>query len=176
MECPICYDAITSQTGVVTTSCGHSYHFKCISSWLGTQEAGSCPCCRKEMSGTENFPEEAEADAESDDESEEDEPEEVEFTRAELGAFLRARGGCYVERTLDTVCPELCGLTFTELNFLMIGVCGRSLTDAEWDELIEWHESNDESEAEEAPTMSLNISVKLTEDGWTRSVEETADV
>jgi hypothetical protein len=126
------------------------------------------------MSGTENFPEEAE----SDDESYEDEPEEVEFTRAELGAFLRARDGCYVERTLDTICPEVCGLTFTELNFLMIGVCGKSLTDAEWDELIEAQESDDESEEEEAeaPTMSLSISVKLTEDGWTRSVEETADV
>jgi hypothetical protein len=115
------------------------------------------------MSGAENFPEEAEH-------------EEVEFTRAELGAFLRARGGCYVERTLDTVCPELCGLTFTELNFLMVGVCGKYLTEAEWDELIEGQESDDESEEEDPQTMSLNISVKLTEDGWTRSVEEVVDV
>ena len=174
MDCPICYEKITSETGVVTTSCGHSYHFACISSWLAKQEAGSCPCCRKEMSGTENFPEEAEAD--SDDESDEEDYEEVEFTRTELGAFLRAREGCYVERTLDTVCPELCGLTFTELNMLMIGVCGQRLTEEVWDELLDRQDDEEEEEEEAEPPMSLNITLKLTEDAWARSVEETADV
>lgn len=53
MECPICYDTITKETGQVTTSCGHSFHFKCLNTWYWQQskeEEGreSCPCCRKE--------------------------------------------------------------------------------------------------------------------------------
>jgi hypothetical protein len=53
MDCPICFDAITSETGQVTTSCGHSFHFKCLNHWyyqqLQTDTAQeSCPCCRKE--------------------------------------------------------------------------------------------------------------------------------
>ena len=53
MDCPICFDTITSETGQVTTSCGHSFHFKCLNHWyyqqLQTDTAQeSCPCCRKE--------------------------------------------------------------------------------------------------------------------------------
>lgn len=53
MECPICYEQITNTTGQVTTSCGHSFHFKCLNTWYYQQlqqEDGveTCPCCRKE--------------------------------------------------------------------------------------------------------------------------------
>ena len=53
MECPICYEQISKDTGQVTTSCGHSFHFKCLNTWYWQQsqnEEGreSCPCCRKE--------------------------------------------------------------------------------------------------------------------------------
>jgi len=54
MDCPVCYEAITKETGQVTTSCGHTFHFKCLNSWYYHQithnEGGqeTCPCCRKE--------------------------------------------------------------------------------------------------------------------------------
>jgi hypothetical protein len=53
MDCPVCYETITKETGQVTTSCGHTFHFKCLNTWYyhqisneGVQE--TCPCCRKE--------------------------------------------------------------------------------------------------------------------------------
>lgn len=53
MDCPICYETISKETGEVTTSCGHTFHFKCLNTWYWQQtqqEEGreSCPCCRKE--------------------------------------------------------------------------------------------------------------------------------
>lgn len=53
MDCPICYEQITTSTGQVTTSCGHTFHFKCLNEWYYHQiqeEEGveTCPCCRKE--------------------------------------------------------------------------------------------------------------------------------
>lgn len=53
MDCPICFETITKETGQVTTSCGHSFHFKCLNTWYWQQTQSeeskeSCPCCRKE--------------------------------------------------------------------------------------------------------------------------------
>lgn len=53
MDCPVCYESITKETGQVTTSCGHTFHFKCLNAWYYhqiTNDLGqeSCPCCRKE--------------------------------------------------------------------------------------------------------------------------------
>jgi hypothetical protein len=53
MDCPICFETITKETGQVTTSCGHTFHFKCLNTWYWRQtqtEEGqeTCPCCRKE--------------------------------------------------------------------------------------------------------------------------------
>ena len=89
MECPICYDAITSQTGIVTTSCGHSYHFACISSWFMTQEENStCPCCRKEMCTIEDLPY-----TDGDIEDEEDSDDAVEGTGAGGTGGAKTGGG-----------------------------------------------------------------------------------
>ena len=90
MECPICYEAITAETGVVTTSCHHSYHFACISGWFIKQEKGTCPCCRKEMNDTEDFPDVPDGSSASYDS---DEEYEVEFTRRQLQDFIHAHGG-----------------------------------------------------------------------------------
>ena len=43
-------DEINKQTGIVTLSCDHSFHFRCIDSWF-TKQIGddldqTCPCCR----------------------------------------------------------------------------------------------------------------------------------
>lgn len=47
-------DAITKETGIVTLSCHHSFHFRCIDSWFSKQVwddlAQTCPCCRSEGS------------------------------------------------------------------------------------------------------------------------------
>ncbi len=54
MDCPICYESISKETGQVTTSCGHTFHFKCLNTWyyrqIQSNDSGqeSCPCCRKE--------------------------------------------------------------------------------------------------------------------------------
>jgi hypothetical protein len=52
-ECPICYDAITSDTGSTRLSCSHSFHLKCIANWIIKSE--TCPCCRKEVSDHEKL-------------------------------------------------------------------------------------------------------------------------
>ena len=52
MDCSICFEAITKQTGVATLSCDHSFHFRCIDNWFTQQiwndTPQSCPCCRSE--------------------------------------------------------------------------------------------------------------------------------
>lgn len=159
MECPICYDDINAQTGVVTTSCGHSYHFSCISQWYAKQEVASCPCCRKEPGEKEKMPQIQYEDEEgSDEEEDEEEFEEVEFTRAELDAFLRARGGGLSDALALAVCEVVCGLTFTELNFLMLGNCGRALTQDEWNELLQAQdedEDDDDDDEDESEDESV---------------------
>ena len=55
MDCSICLEAITKQTGSTTLSCEHTFHFRCIESWFAGQIwkdlNQTCPCCRSE--GTE---------------------------------------------------------------------------------------------------------------------------
>ena len=53
MECSICLDAITSDTGKVEMSCSHPYHLKCIAKWLTSNT--SCPMCRKNASDYEKL-------------------------------------------------------------------------------------------------------------------------
>jgi hypothetical protein len=42
-DCAVCMDD-TSSDRATTLTCGHTFHRKCIVSWL--QVKGSCPCCR----------------------------------------------------------------------------------------------------------------------------------
>ena len=53
MECPICYDAITKESGITTLSCEHSFHLSCIATWIIKCE--TCPCCRKEVGQYEDI-------------------------------------------------------------------------------------------------------------------------
>lgn len=50
MDCSICLEAITKETGSTTLSCGHAFHFKCIYDWFAKQiiddAEETCPCCR----------------------------------------------------------------------------------------------------------------------------------
>lgn len=162
MECPICYEAITEETGVVTTSCKHSYHFTCISGWFIKQDKGSCPCCRKEMNEKEDFPaipaeadsnSDADSDAESEAEEESEYPE-VEFTRTQLQAFIASHGGHLTEQMSDAICAVVGVFTHTELNSLLVGNTGQTLSEEEWNRLLE---RDDDSQEEQG---GLRISVR----------------
>ena len=150
MECPICYEAITAETGVVTTSCHHSYHFACISGWFINQEKGTCPCCRKEMNDTEDFPDVPDGSSASESyASDEEEEYQVEFTRSQLQEFIHAHGGHLTEQMSDAICAVVGDFTQTELNSLLVGNTGQSLTEEEWNDLL--HRDSEED--------SMNISI-----------------
>lgn len=54
MTCPICMDAILARvTGETRTSCGHSFHFQCLFSWMSVGTRKTCPVCRTEPSEKE---------------------------------------------------------------------------------------------------------------------------
>jgi len=56
MTCPICMDAIVARlTGETRTSCGHSFHFQCIVSWMSGGTRKTCPVCRAEPSEKERI-------------------------------------------------------------------------------------------------------------------------
>jgi hypothetical protein len=146
MECSICYDEINATTGVATLSCAHSFHICCIAGWFAKLEKGTCPCCRKEMSALEDLPQPVEGAEDSEDEEEED---EVEFSRADLDALLRARGGSgLTEAMAAALCPEEALFMSSELNALLVGNGARPLNEEEWTALVYEDEDEDEDEEE----------------------------
>ena len=76
MECSICLSDITAATGIYTTSCGHSFHFRCAVTWFVNAEVENCPMCRHEMGENEKLPEEPEEEEEEEDEEDDEEEEE----------------------------------------------------------------------------------------------------
>ena len=52
MECSICFEEITKQTGSVVLSCEHPFHLRCVTKWFFEQSLKdlpeTCPCCRSE--------------------------------------------------------------------------------------------------------------------------------
>ena len=63
MQCPVCFDDITTASGKAELSCSHTFHIKCLSTWFSKTE--TCPCCRHEANTTEKIYKE-EDDSESD--------------------------------------------------------------------------------------------------------------
>ena len=56
MDCSICLDPVDAKiSGRVETSCGHVFHFKCLTSWFSEQGESSCPLCRKKPTELEDF-------------------------------------------------------------------------------------------------------------------------
>jgi len=78
MDCAICMDEINKQTGLVTLSCEHSFHFYCIDEWFYKQlvqgNHQTCPCCRSEGTKLDRcaFDVEEAEEEEDDDETYED--------------------------------------------------------------------------------------------------------
>ena len=100
MDCSICLDAIDAKmSGRVETSCGHVFHFKCLTSWFSNQDDSSCPMCRKKPTELEDF---AHEDDEEEDEEEEDEHSELlGLSRVNMEYVLRAYGGIGVSPIVD---------------------------------------------------------------------------
>lgn len=78
MDCSICFDEITKETGATTLSCEHSFHLRCITKWFWNQCMNdlpeNCPCCRSNGGEKDRcFFEDIEEDG---DEQEEEEQEE----------------------------------------------------------------------------------------------------
>jgi hypothetical protein len=84
MECSICFDDITKQTGSTTLSCDHAFHFRCINNWFVKQFLDdlpqTCPCCRNEGGQLDRaiFDEEDENNTQEEDADEDYEDEESE--------------------------------------------------------------------------------------------------
>lgn len=67
MECPVCLESITTDSGKAELSCSHTFHIKCLSTWFAKTE--TCPCCRHEANTMEKIykeDEESESIADSD--------------------------------------------------------------------------------------------------------------
>ena len=60
MDCPICFEVLSEQTGFVQMSCKHRFHFACLGAWFSSQfvnkQPESCPCCRHEALEKEALP------------------------------------------------------------------------------------------------------------------------
>ena len=69
-ECPVCYDQIDNKKNNCTTTCGHSFCFKCMMNALKTNN--SCPLCRTILQEED----EEDEDDEDDDEDDEDEDDD----------------------------------------------------------------------------------------------------
>ena len=100
-DCAICHDAFEAADGFITLSCKHVFHILCATSWFATQEKGTCPLCRKEMSekddlarmAVEEDEEEEEEDEDEDEEEDEDAPPSIYFSREYLSSLLNSLGG-----------------------------------------------------------------------------------
>jgi hypothetical protein len=108
------------------------------------------------MSEKEDFPAipEAETDSESDSDSE-SELDEVEFTRTQLQEFIASHGGYFTEQMSDAICAVIGAFTQTELNSLLVGNTGQTLTEEEWNQLLARNEEDSNSEEVQSLQISL---------------------
>lgn len=74
MNCSICFEDITKETGNTVLSCDHTFHLRCIIKWFLEQALKdlpeTCPCCRSKGN---QFDRTCFLDESSEDEEEEDE-------------------------------------------------------------------------------------------------------
>lgn len=180
-ECPICYESITATSGITTLSCSHSFHYGCISGWFLNQDVGTCPCCRKEMTTTEDLPRNDAESTFSDDSDEDDDDDEeyaeleVRFNREKFGDFLKERGGVGMLEAISDGWTDAATVTFTrtQLHFLMIGNGAKPLTDEEWEAILE---DDDAESTEEGEIQEMSITTSINEDGsFTRMIREARE-
>ena len=181
MDCPICYDAIDVQTGVVTTSCGHSFHFSCLSKWYLQQDTGTCPSCRKEVLPIEDLPIEQVPQVE---------PEEVldefgiEMRSSDLNTLLRLHGGFGL---MDGTQTHLLYFTRISLNTAFTANHADVMRDDQWtqlsdlgiDRFLAMHIQEQEEPDDEPPMTSPYVTRVswLKYDGtWTETITNPEEV
>jgi hypothetical protein len=74
MECSICFENITRETGKAELSCSHTFHLKCLSNWFTKNE--NCPYCRHEANEMEKMGHLENVDDEEDDDEDEDDTDD----------------------------------------------------------------------------------------------------
>jgi hypothetical protein len=106
ISCGICHEDVVevgeAKTGVLRTSCGHTYHPTCLWKWYSTNHANTCPVCRAPAK-------ESEAVTRSDSEEEEqdffDDNDTIHITRVGMEEAIGRLGGlglsARVESELD---------------------------------------------------------------------------
>jgi hypothetical protein len=155
--CAICFDDIeVAKTGRTTLSCSHEFHYSCLTRWfisaIDVDGDPSCPCCRKQMDGLENYPEyEGASEDEDEDEDDEDDEDEEEdptfFTFAQLKALIRLRGGSSItmrywlsmQTNLISLLNQASFATIGDLNEVLTDHGATAIAGAEydtWDELL----------------------------------------
>ena len=90
--CSICLDALTQQTGIYTSSCGHLFHLGCIGRWILKNE--NCPNCRSEFVEKEQIAAEKEEEDSEFDSEEGDARDDFEYAGGDanlVGVGLRWR-------------------------------------------------------------------------------------
>lgn len=168
MECPCCFEELTSSSAVLT--CSHRFHITCLVNWFATQSAQelpqNCPCCRTEAGPTERLPEQEEdGEEESEDGSEFDEEDELMLTRPELHTILLSQGGTGVadglwfaffnpegDEELRANAEHRLPFVGSELSRMAVYQGGREISDERWEELVETY---DPEEDEEEPSVEL---------------------
>ena len=157
------------------------------------QEKGTCPCCRKEMTSKEDFPQATEGeeddededhddDEDEDEDEDEDDEEDVEFSRQSLDEFLRANGGSGLTNAMaEVICGDTAIFTESELNFLCIGNGARNLTNDVWNELLIRDDLVEPTQlvdghGDESNEGQISIRIHLTsDDQWVRTVSTSID-
>jgi hypothetical protein len=97
MDCAICFEAITADTGHTEMSCTHRFHYTCLTRWFGNQVlkdlTETCPCCRHEANEHEGLPDQFDDDEEEEAESSEssESESEEEISSEQAAANERAR-------------------------------------------------------------------------------------
>jgi len=181
-DCAICLDAVDAKTtGRVETTCGHVFHFKCLTSWFSKQAESSCPMCRQKATEFEDFAEEEDEDEDAggavhmtgvpvpfslgSDAGEEDEEEEsaLYLSRIAMDAIIRHKGGIGVIATVDAEVgfDEMGYATITRSEFERITHeqgC-TPFSDGHWNQLRSIYPSY---EALDGPLVSIDAPPRLT--------------
>jgi hypothetical protein len=171
-ECSICYEAVidfpappgAEATGSHRSSCGHSFHPKCISKWHSTQQISNCPMCRKEAV----YMEDCAPSIDSDDESEQDEGEyfdhggAIRITRMSMDYLLRRYSGIGVNAGVEAEIDfggyapgDETTITRHEFQRILAEQGGAELSDAQWSQLMTVYPAVDDEDAVVGGSMAL---------------------
>lgn len=181
MDCPICYDAIGVQTGIVTTSCGHSFHFSCLSKWYMQHDRGTCPSCRKEVLPIEDLPIEQVPQVEPEEVLDE---VDIEMRGADLDILLRLNGGfglLYVNQT------HMLQFTRSSLDATLVANHAYEMSEDQWTQLsnlgierfIAIHTQEQEEPDDDPPLTSpyaTRVSWLKYDGTWTETITNPEEV